>query len=75
VIFADADILANPELRAALPDNNRASSHNFAIAPLHAEALRVRIATVSRATHTFLMSHGAFSLVSRRCANPVWARR
>jgi hypothetical protein len=55
--FADADIDAGFELRAALADENRSATDQLAAEPLHTQSLRVAIPAVSRAADAFFMSH------------------
>jgi hypothetical protein len=52
-----ADVLTGLNLGAALAYNDAASGHELAIVTFDAEHLRLAIATVTRATHTFLMCH------------------
>src|SRR6476660_6782563 len=46
VVLAAADVRAGKELRAALPDEDRAARDELAAEALHAEPLRVRVAAV-----------------------------
>src|SRR3954452_270962 len=57
VVLADPGARARPELRAALADEDHPGLHALAGEHLHAEHLRVRVATVARGTETLLMGH------------------
>jgi len=50
IVLAPADIDAGLNLRAALPNEDGPAGDELAAERLHAEALRIRIATVFRAT-------------------------
>jgi hypothetical protein len=47
VVFAEAYINARREPAAALPHENRSTGHDVAVVPLHAEALRIAVASVA----------------------------
>jgi len=57
IVTADADVSTRPKCRAALPNNNTAGRNKFAAEALHAEALRLAVASVTRAPYTFLVCH------------------
>ena len=57
VIFANPDVVANPELGPALPDDDGAGPDQLPVRPLHAEPLRAAVATISRTTDTFFVCH------------------
>ena len=62
VILAHADVVARVEVGATLANDDVAGHDGFAAKLLHAEVLRVRIATVARLDAPFLcaMIHGPF---------------
>src|SRR4029450_9844876 len=62
VVLADANVLADPELRSALPNHDRSRANELAIGPFDAEAFRLTVTTVPRATTAFLVSHDYLSL-------------
>src|SRR6185436_3316632 len=57
VVFADADIQTRLELRASLPDKNRAAADELAAEALHAQSLRIAVASVSGTADALFMSH------------------
>src|SRR5690606_8948249 len=57
VVAAEADVVARVEGGAALAHEDVAGQHVLAAELLHAEALGVRVATVTRRTTGFLVSH------------------
>jgi hypothetical protein len=57
VVSADADVRARVELGSALSNEDFAGLDDLTAVSLHAEALRVRISTVTRRTLTFFMCH------------------
>src|SRR5579871_5179097 len=57
VVLAEADVEARLVASPALPHENRSARHEVAVEPLHAEALRVAVAAVSRASLTFFVCH------------------
>ena len=60
VILANANIVANPKLGSALPDNNCAGANQLAIVSLDAQSLGLAVAAVARAADAFLcaMTYG-----------------
>src|SRR5690606_21761748 len=58
VVAAEADIVARVEGGATLTHEDVAGQHALAAELLHAEALRLGVATVARRTTGFLVSHG-----------------
>src|SRR5262249_1688447 len=56
-VAATADQVARVELRAALADQDLAGIDQLTAEPLHAEPLRVGVATVARAGRTLLVCH------------------
>src|SRR3569832_1324365 len=61
MVPALTDVLACPELGAALAHDDVAAFDGFAAEQLHAEHLRVRVATVARRTACFLVCHDVYS--------------
>src|SRR5262245_57739879 len=59
VVRAEPDVEAGLEPRAALADQDGPARHELAGEPLNAEHLVIRIAAVSRAADTLLVSHRA----------------
>src|SRR6266576_979422 len=59
-------VLSGMELGAALDDDDRPGPHEFPAEPLHAEVLRIRVASVARGADALLMSHAVLSRSSRR---------
>ena len=57
VILATADAVARVEVGAALTNEDLTSVNQLAAVALHAEALRVRVATVTGGTKALLMCH------------------
>src|SRR3990170_341914 len=62
VIPADADVLARVNPRAALSHENASRRNDLPTEAFDAEALGLRVATVSGASARFLVCHGACSL-------------
>src|SRR5579871_2678055 len=58
MVLADADILARPELGAALAHDDVSAGNRFAAENLHAESLSGRVASVARGAACFLVCHG-----------------
>lgn len=54
IVFADPDIVAGMEFRAALTNQNVASKHFLPVRTLHAKAFRFAVAAVVRRTGSFL---------------------
>ncbi len=63
VVFADAHIVAYPELGSSLPDHNCAGPHQLAIVSLHAEPLGIAVPPVALAAYAFLMSHDRWAFL------------
>jgi hypothetical protein len=59
VVFADAYVHAWVKVRAALTDDDAASSEGLTAEDLHAKALGVRVAAVTGGAYAFFMSHGS----------------
>src|SRR5690606_21012241 len=59
VVAAHADVVAGPELGAALTHEDVAGDHGFAAELLHAEAAARGVAPVARGAARFLVSHCA----------------
>src|SRR4029077_130365 len=57
VVLAAADVASCLDRRPALSDDDRSTGNDLAVEALHAEALRVRVATVPGTSARFLMSH------------------
>src|SRR5215831_8518610 len=57
VVATAADEVARVELRATLTDQDLAGVDQLTAEPLHAEPLRVGVATVARAGRTLFVSH------------------
>ena len=63
VILAYANVIADPELRTSLANNDCAREHILSIAALHAQPLGIAVTTVSGTPDAFFMSHfGAYLL-------------
>ena len=62
VVLAAADVLAGMEVGAALADDDVAGLHSLAGELLHAQSLRVRVATVTGRAQAFLVCHERFLL-------------
>src|SRR5215470_11792765 len=58
VVRAQADVRTGLEAGAPLSDQNGAAGHELPAEALHAEHLRVGVASVARAADTFLVRHG-----------------
>src|SRR5262249_43939644 len=58
VVLAAAHVVAGEELRAALPDEDRAARHELAAEGLDAEPLRVRVAAVAGRALSLFVCHG-----------------
>src|SRR5687767_2610241 len=57
VVAADAGAVTGAEAGAALANEDHPGLHGLAVEDLHAEHLRVRVATVPRRPETFLVCH------------------
>src|SRR5690606_35909416 len=71
VVLALADVLAGVELRAALTDEDGSGGDLGAAEHLHAEALRVRVATVAGGTATFGLGHRGLLAIGFEVDGPV----
>ena len=81
VVAATADAVTGVEVGAALADEDLAGLDDLAAEALHAEELRVGVATVARGARALLVSHGVFYFpvsmaVTRTCVSRWrWPRR
>src|SRR5262245_18298099 len=66
VISAESDVLAGTEFGAPLPDDNVSGEHLLSTVALHAEILRIGIASVAAGADALLVSHCILSRPSRR---------
>src|SRR5690606_3956065 len=64
MVAADAHVHARMHLRSALADDDVAGDHGLAAVLLHTEVFRVGVATVTGATTTFFVCHGALTFLS-----------
>jgi len=64
IVFAESDVEARLKPPPALPHENRATGDDVAVEPLHAQALRVTVASVSRTALSLLMGHNRSRLSS-----------
>src|SRR5207248_5080080 len=66
VVLADAGAVARTEARTALADEDHPRRHVLSGEELHAEHLRIRVATVARRAESLLMCHLVLLLRKRR---------
>jgi len=64
VVFADADVLARMDPRAALANNNVARGHILAAIFLDAQALRITVSVVAAGAAAFFVCHFGFSPIT-----------